>query len=101
MAPSGRSFGQGFTPKPAPTPIHRSSVISAESFPPDRDLLEGLAEEPFQEVVIPLDGPEQDDVKVVDCMYIGSYDWVKENIGTPTILVPGEIDLLSTLLMLS
>jgi len=61
---------------------------STSSLPPDRDYFEGLIEDPLQTIDIPT--RDQDErVRISDCTFIGSYNWVKEDTGTPTILVPG------------
>ncbi|KAF9522594.1 hypothetical protein CPB83DRAFT_822723 [Crepidotus variabilis] len=60
--------------------------------PPERDLFDGLLTD--RKVLIrPLDDDaDQENVRISDCKYIGSYNWMesKENKETPTILVPGS-----------
>ncbi|KAF8883761.1 hypothetical protein CPB84DRAFT_1734556 [Gymnopilus junonius] len=91
MAPSGRSFSQGashyrsgsFSPR---TSLGASSA--QETLPPDLNMMDGLKKAPLQVVAIPKSDAVQDNVKVEDCAYIGSYNWLKRD--EPTILVPGS-----------
>ena len=51
--------------------------------------MEGLVNEPLTIIDTPDDDPKQEDVQISKCSYIGSYNWVREDSGTPAILVPG------------
>ena len=82
MAPTRGGVKQQFPP--------RSFIEQpTSSLPPDRDYFEGLIEDPLQTIDIPAYDPDQQVVRVSDCTFVGSYNWVKEDTGTPTILVPG------------
>jgi len=63
--------------------------MTQESLPPDLDIMDGLIMTSLKTIPIPEKDPDQDDVVVSDCSYIGSYNWVKRE--TPTIIVPGMI----------
>lgn len=74
-----------------------SSTVSPNSYrlstppnalPPDRDILEGLHTTPLQTITIPLPGDEDEDIKITDYDFIGSYNWTND--ATPTIIVPGS-----------
>ena len=80
-----------------------SSIVSPNSYrlstplntlPPDRDIMEGLHTTPLQTITIPLPGDEDGDIKITDYDFIGSYNWT--NNTTPTIIVPGMYNLLSS-----
>lgn len=63
--------------------------MSQESLPPDLDIMDGLIMTPLKTIPVPEEDPDQDNVIVKDCTYIGSYNWIKREI--PTIIVPGMI----------
>lgn len=56
--------------------------------------MEGLHTTPLQTITIPLPGDEDEDIKITDYNFIGSYNWT--NNTTPTIIVPGMYNLLSS-----
>lgn len=49
----------------------------------------GLDKTPLKEIGMPTINEDDEDVRVQDCTYIGSYNWIKGD--TPTILVPGMV----------
>jgi hypothetical protein len=63
-------------------------VNVTETLAPDRDLFEGLKESVLTTVEPPLIADDNDEVRIKDCQYIGSYSWT--NRESPTIIVPGE-----------
>jgi len=65
--------------------------MTQESLPSDLDIMDGLIKTPLKSIPIPVEDPDQDDVVVKDCTYIGSYNWIKKE--TPTIIVPGSPNL--------
>jgi len=91
MQPSGRNFSQYSTHFNARPPVAFTprNLMTQESLPPDLNIMDGLIKTPLKSVSIPVDDPDQDDVVVKDCTYIGSYNWTKRE--TPTIIVPGMI----------
>jgi hypothetical protein len=60
-----------------------------DPLPPPKDFLEGLIDKPLETIDTPDIDPKQEDVLISGYSYIGSYNWVKEDSGTPAILVPG------------
>lgn len=67
------------------------STTSTEDLPPMLDLMDGLEGSPLMILPNPTldsDDPKEDDVRVKDCTYIGSYNWIESE--TPTILIPGQ-----------
>ncbi|KDR82523.1 hypothetical protein GALMADRAFT_58125 [Galerina marginata CBS 339.88] len=90
MAPSGRNFTPGnFKARPGSF-SPRSSLGSSthEALPPDLDIKEGLIETPLQAIPIPTSDRNEEDSCVKNCIYIGSYNWLKGD--APAILVPGS-----------
>lgn len=85
MAPSrgGIQQTQGHKPRPS------TSYPRADLLPPDRDYLEGLIDKPLQIIDVPKNDPTHENIRISNCSYIGSYNWVREDSGTPAILVPG------------
>ena len=65
------------------------SVPSTPKLPADRDILDGLLPSPIQTVTKPSASADDDEVKVNDLKYIGSYNWVEAQ--KPTIIVPGKL----------
>ncbi|TFK27639.1 hypothetical protein FA15DRAFT_144931 [Coprinopsis marcescibilis] len=55
--------------------------------PPDRDIHEGLKEESLSTIDKPSATKSDEDIRIKDCQYIGSYSWTDRE--TPTIIVPG------------
>lgn len=51
--------------------------------------MDGLILTPLKTIPVPEEEPDEADVVVKDCTYIGSYNWIKRE--TPTIIVPGKI----------
>ena len=90
MAPSGRSFGQGapagFRPRVGTTSVPRSTT-SQDTLPPDLDIMDEIEQRHLQSIAVPEVDVELGEVRVKDCNYIGSYNWLKQD--SPTILVPG------------
>ncbi|KAG6864833.1 hypothetical protein C0991_006893, partial [Blastosporella zonata] len=58
------------------------------TLPGDRDLLEGLSTTHLQIIAKLLPLGSEEEVKVTDLQYAGSYNWVDK--PTPTIIVPGS-----------
>ena len=89
MAPSkdGAIKTQGYKPRFSAT--HRSDPL-----PPKRGYFEGLIDKPPQTIDIPDNDEKEEDIHISECSYIGSYNWIKEDSGTPTILVPGGFEIL-------
>jgi hypothetical protein len=85
MAPTRGRIKETYTYNQARLP----AVSSTEILPLDRDYLDGLVQVPLQTIDVPSVDPKQEDARISDSTYIGSYNWVKEDTGTPTILVPG------------
>ena len=75
-----------FPPRTSPAFIAASGPL-----PPDRELMEGLSNNPLlqDKISVPKLDKDQEDVCVKDCTYIGSYNWMKGE--APTILIPGRI----------
>lgn len=90
MRPSGRNFSHNSTHFNAqPVSFTPKASMTQEPLPPDLDIMGGLITTPLKVISIPGEDPNQDDVVVKDCTYIGSYNWIKRE--TPTIIVPGMI----------
>lgn len=87
MAPSGRYLDQ--TPR-RERAAFRPSIGSStsEELPPDLNIMEGLVEAPLTNIPVPSLDPDQEDIRVTQCTYIGSYNWLKGE--SPAILVPGK-----------
>jgi hypothetical protein len=66
-----------------------STAHPTDPLPAYRDYLEGLIDKPLQTIDAPEVDPKEENVHISDYSYIGSYNWVKEDSGTPAILVPG------------
>lgn len=90
MRPSGRNFSDNSTHyNPRPVSFAPRTSITQESLPPDLDIMDGLILTPLKTIPVPEEEPDEADVVVKDCTYIGSYNWIKRE--TPTIIVPGKI----------
>src|SRR5260221_3936142 len=87
MAPSRGGIQQTQGHKPRPSTSHPRTG----RYPPDRDYLEGLIDEPLQTIDVPENDPKQEDIRISNCSYIGSYNWMTEDSCTPAIVVPGMV----------
>lgn len=56
----------------------------------DRDILDGLNETPLSILEKPSQNSTEEDIKIRNLQYIGSYNWVNAADGQPTIIVPGK-----------
>ncbi|THU82135.1 hypothetical protein K435DRAFT_831724 [Dendrothele bispora CBS 962.96] len=82
-----RGRGRGYRGSSWSKTSSRPSSNSTES-PADRNLHEGLKDTPVKTLAVPRIDSTDQEVKIKDVEYIGSYNWVK---GTqPTMIVPGS-----------
>lgn len=70
-------------------------LSGAESLPPDRDLLENLHPTPIKTLARIPAGKQDENVRIEDYEYIGSYSWT--GCETPTVIVPGISNMLNAM----
>lgn len=63
--------------------------VPEDKLPPEVNLMDGLERTPLRTISVPTVEPDEDDIRVKDFSYAGSYNWL--NSDTPTILVPGAV----------
>lgn len=79
------SRGRGRPPSTTYAP--RKDGSTTQELPPDRDILGGLHPKPLKTVQRQSAKPSDEEVKIRDMEYIGSYSWT--GCETPTVIVPG------------
>ena len=92
VLPSNHKSSSGYRPDHRNLARRAQEGDTKDTLPPDRDLLEGLKSNVLSELSVPIAAHEDDDIRIKDCQFIGSYSWT--NRESPTIIVPGTLRLL-------
>ena len=72
---------------------------SSPQLPPDRNITDGLAPSAIQTIKKPVADPTDEEIKITDLSYIGSFNWVEASV--PTIIVPGKSNITHTPIFLT